>query len=106
MVCFWLFVRPALRRLQGIDDGFWRDALTGTLEAPLPGGGKRDRFLPARLTTREGELRVTPVAPRGSHDLAAFARGTGLVRIRAGSAAADAGSRCRVLPVGAGHQLA
>src|SRR6185436_12848903 len=82
MVGFWLFVRPALQRLRGIDASFWRDALTGTLDAPLPGGGKRDRFLPASLATRDGELRVTPVSPRGSHDLAAFAQGTGLLRIR------------------------
>lgn len=101
MVCFWLFVRPALQRLQGIDTGFWRDALTGTLAAPLPGGGKRDRFLPARLATHDGELRVTPVSPRGSHDLAAFAQGTGLLRIGAGSGAAREGDRCSVLPLAA-----
>ena len=65
------------------------------------GGGKRDRFLPARLATRDGELRVTPVSPRGSHDLAAFAQGTGLLRIRAGSAAAREGDRCSVLPLAA-----
>lgn len=99
MVCFWLFVRPALQRLQGIDAGFWRDALTGTLEAPLPAAVKRDRFLPTRLAARDGELFVTPVAPRGSHDLAAFAQGTGLVRVRAGSAAAAKGDRCSVLPL-------
>ena len=63
------------------------------------GGGKRDRFLPASLATRDGELRVTPVSPRGSHDLAAFAQGTGLLRIRAGSAPAGAGDPCNVLPL-------
>ena len=101
MVGFWLFARPALQRLQGIDAGFWRDALAGTLAAPLPGGGKRDRFLPARLATRDGELRVTPVSPRGSHDLAAFAQGTGLLRIPAGSGATKEGDRCSVLPLAA-----
>ncbi|HEV8238288.1 MAG TPA: gephyrin-like molybdotransferase Glp [Thermoanaerobaculia bacterium] len=101
MVCFWLFARPALLRLQGIEAGFWREALTGTLAAPLPAGAKRDRFLPARLATRDGELVVTPVSPRGSHDLTAFAQGTGLLRIRAGSAAANAGDRCSVLPLSA-----
>ena len=29
MVTFWLFVRPLLRRLQGLADGFWHGALTG-----------------------------------------------------------------------------
>ena len=101
MVCFWLFVRPVLRRLQGIDDGFWAGALTGMLTAAAPGASKRDRFLPATLETRDGKLRVTPISPRGSHDLAAFARGTGLLRIPAGSSPANAGDRCSVLPLAA-----
>jgi molybdopterin molybdotransferase len=99
MVCFWLFVRPALQRLQGFTDGFWHGALTGRLAAPLPASPGRDRFLPARLEPVDGELRVTPVLPTGSHDLAAYARGTGLVRIRAGSPPAEAGSPCSVLPI-------
>jgi molybdopterin molybdotransferase len=99
MVCFWLFVRPVLRRLQGIDDSFWAGALTGKLTAAAPGAGKRDRFLPAALEARDGKLRVTPISPRGSHDLAAFAQGTGLLRIPAGSSPAQAGDRCSVLPL-------
>ena len=99
IVCFWLFVRPALRRLQGIDDGYWAGALTGKLTAAAPGANKRDRFLPAKLEARDGKLRVTPISPRGSHDLAAFAQGTGLLRIPAGSSPAQAGDRCSVLPL-------
>ena len=98
MVCFWLFVLPALRRLQGIEAGFWRDALTGKLTTAAPGANKRDRFLPAKLETHDGKLRVTPISPRGSHDLTAFAQGTGLLRIPAGSPPAAAGDRCSVLP--------
>ncbi|MEO1365612.1 MAG: molybdopterin molybdotransferase MoeA, partial [Acidobacteriota bacterium] len=45
MVTFWLFVRPVLRRLQGLDDGFWRGSLRGRLDAPLRGARDRDRFL-------------------------------------------------------------
>lgn len=103
MVCFWLFVRPALRRLLGRDDGFWQGALEGELEVPLPAGkpvpGGRDRFLPAEVSTVGGRLRVRAVTPVGSHDLGAYARGTALVRIRAGAAARDAGDRCEVLPL-------
>ncbi len=102
MVCFWLFVRPALRRLQGIHDEPWRGALTGILDAPLPAGAaKRDRLLPASLEPRNGELHVTPQLARGSHDLAAYARGTGLVRVPAGSAPSPAGAACSVLPLAA-----
>ena len=99
MVSFWLFVRPALRRLLGFADSWWGPALRGTLAAPLPGAGPRDRFLPAAVETREGEILVTPHAFKGSHDLAAFSQGTALVRVRAGSDPAAAGARCEVLVV-------
>ena len=99
MVCFWLFVRPALRRLQGHDDGVWAGALPGVLSSPLPPGSKRDRFLPA-VARAEGErVAVTPVAPRGSHDLGAYARGNALLRIRSRAPAAAPGSPCTWLPL-------
>ncbi|HKI03497.1 MAG TPA: gephyrin-like molybdotransferase Glp [Thermoanaerobaculia bacterium] len=97
MVSFWLFVRPALRRLMGIEDSWWGSAVAGTLAAPLPAAGSRDRFLPAALEPREGRLLVTPFPPKGSHDLAAYAQGTGLVRVRAGAGAAEVGAECEVL---------
>lgn len=99
MVSFWLFVRPALRRLLGFEASWWGEALAGTLDAPLPGAGPRDRFLPAEIAARDGALRVVPHPPKGSHDLAAYARGTGLVRVRAGAAPAPAGAGCEVLPI-------
>lgn len=99
MVSFWLFVRPALRRLMGFEDSWWGPALAGTLAAPLPGAGPRDRFLPAEIETRDGELHVTPYLFKGSHDLAAYAHGTALARVRAGAARTEAGGRCEVLVV-------
>ncbi len=99
MACFWLFVRPALRRWLGVPDGFWHGALAAELLAPLPGAGGRDRFLPAEVTFASGVIRATPVPPRGSHDLAAFARGSALVRVRAGAPPAPAGAPCEILPL-------
>ncbi|HEY2296005.1 MAG TPA: gephyrin-like molybdotransferase Glp [Thermoanaerobaculia bacterium] len=99
MVSFWLFVRPALRRLMGFEDSWWGPALTGTLASPLPAAGSRDRFLPAEIEARNGELHVTPYFFKGSHDLAAYAHGTALARVRAGSARTEAGGRCEVLVV-------
>lgn len=99
MVSFWLFVRPALRRLLGFEASWWGEALAGILDAPLPGSGPRDRFLPAEIAVRDGAVRVTPYPPKGSHDLAAFGRGTGLVRVRAGAAPVPAGAACEVLPL-------
>ncbi|HYO14273.1 MAG TPA: molybdopterin molybdotransferase MoeA [Thermoanaerobaculia bacterium] len=101
MVAFWLFVRPALRRLLGIEDSWWGGALAGILDAPLPGAGPRDRFLAAEAAIRDGALRVTPFPPKGSHDSAAYARGTALMRVRPGAAPAPAGAACEVLLLGA-----
>ncbi len=100
MVTFWLFVRPALRRLLGYEDSFWHGALAATLAAPLPGAGPRERFLPAEIAVRDGEIFATPAPPKGSHDLAAYAPGTALVRVRPGAAPAAAGERCEVLGIG------
>ncbi len=97
MVAFWLFVRPALRTLMGIEDGWWSGALAGTLAAPLPGSKNRDRFLPAEAQVRQGRLFVTPRSPKGSHDLAAFGVGNALVRVQAGAEPADTGAACEVL---------
>ncbi|HVR30441.1 MAG TPA: gephyrin-like molybdotransferase Glp [Thermoanaerobaculia bacterium] len=99
MVCFWLLVRPALRRLSGLPDAYWREALRGTLTAPLPAARDRDRFLPARVRFTGGEARVEPLIPLGSHDLAAYARGTALVRAPAGSPERRAGEACEILPL-------
>ena len=100
MVSFWLFVRPALRRLQGHQDDPWAGAVAAVAATDLPGAGDRDRFLPARLRWVDGRAHVTPGAARGSHDLVAFARAEALVRVRAGSAPAAAGSPCSALPLG------
>jgi molybdopterin molybdotransferase len=96
MVSFWLFVRPALRRLMG-KEAHWWPAFPSVLAAPLPAAGPRDRFLPAEIAFRDGAVHVTPYPPRGSHDLAAYAQGAGLVRIRAGAEAAPAGGGCEVV---------
>jgi len=99
MACFWLFVRPALRRLQGLEDGFWHGAIRATLGAPLPGATHRDRFLPAQVDSAAGRLQAFPILPVGSHDLVAFAQGNALVRVPAGSAPAESGETCEILPL-------
>src|SRR3954464_4958560 len=73
MVTFWLFVRPALRRLMGFkNEAWWSGFLPGVLTHPLPGARDRDRFIPAEIEMRDGVVRVTPYPPMGSHDVAAF----------------------------------
>lgn len=99
MVGFWLFVRPTLRQLQSIPDAFWSGSLTGELAAPLPGAKGRDRFLTATVRFEPQRLLVTPQLARGSHDLAAFARGSALVRIAAHAEPTAVGETCRILPL-------
>jgi molybdopterin molybdotransferase len=100
MVAFHLFVRPALLRLLGRPATWWGDALQATLAAPLQAGKLRDRFLPCRTERRDGRLLATPIPQKGSHDVAAYAAGDALVRVRPGAEPARAGERCEVLLVG------
>ncbi len=99
MVTFWLFVRPLLRRLMGRDDGFWHGALDAVADAELPAAKGRDRFLPVQVRFADGRIRVIPHAPRGSHDVVAYAGGTALVRLRPHAAAVAAGGHCEILPL-------
>jgi molybdopterin molybdotransferase len=99
MVTFWLFVRPLLRRLSGLDDRFWHGALAAELTGPLPASKGKDRFFPARVGFEGGSLQATPLLPRGSHDVVAFARGSALVRTRPDSGPTAAGERCELLPL-------
>jgi molybdopterin molybdotransferase len=104
MVCFWLFVRPALRCLMGQADRYWHGALSAQLTAPLPATRDRDVFLPGeagfgRGSDQHDELEVTPLLPKGSHDVSAYARGSLLIRVPAGSEPRAAGDLCSVLPI-------
>lgn len=99
MVGFWLFVRPALRRLLGFKDGFWHGALRAVLAGELPAAKKRDRFFPARVSVRDGLIFAAPGGPLGSHDLMAYGHGTALVRIPANSPPTPIGAECEILPL-------
>jgi molybdopterin molybdotransferase len=99
MVGFWLFVRPLLRCLQGLQDGYWHGALIGELSEPLPAAKGRVRFLTAEIRSAGGRLLVTPLVAKGSHDLVAYAHGSALVRIPAHTSTLAAGQTCEILPL-------
>lgn len=99
MVAFWLFVRPTLRQLQGYRDDFWHGALSAELAEPAPGAKGRDRFLPAKVTFKNGRILAEAIQPKGSHDVAAYALGTALLRIPAHSPPQAAGAPCEILPL-------
>ena len=94
MVAFWLFVRPAIRRLMGDPADLWDAALPGTLGGPLGAGRARDRFVPARWRAIAGQAVIEPISPKGSHDLLAFGQASALVRVRAGAPQREAGEAC------------
>src|SRR6266536_346089 len=73
-VSFQLFVRPALRALQGIDPERLRGA-RAVLTAPLRSPAGKRSFARAFL---EG-ARVTPLSGQGSHRLASLARANALI---------------------------
>jgi molybdopterin molybdotransferase len=100
MVCYWLFVRPALRKLMGLEDGYWHGALAGDLADQLPGAKGRDKFLAAEIEVIDGRYKVRPRRSWGSHDLMAYSRGLAIVKAPAGSAPATPGAPCRFLPLG------
>jgi len=99
MAGFWLFVRPYLRRLMGREDSFWHGAIEGELVASLPPAKGRDRFLAAEIGFSDGRALVRPVPNKGSHDLASYALGTGMVRVPANAPAREPGESCEFLPL-------
>jgi molybdopterin molybdotransferase len=95
LVCFELFVAPALAALQGARHprpSFDR----GTLAVPIRQNPERDDLIRV-VRSESGEL--TPVSGQQSHQLATSARSDGLARIPAGTGELAAGSDVTYLPL-------
>ena len=99
MVCFWLFVRPALRRLMGFEDRYCHAPPTSTLAPAAPEATDLARFLPALIPVRYGELLASLTPGKGSHDLLAYGSGSAIARIPAGSSPSSVGDPCEILPL-------
>ena len=97
LVCFELFVRPALAALQGARDPrppFRRAALA----APVERSRDRDEMIRVRHTA---DGRVEPLQGQQSHQLVLTAAADGLARIPAGSGGLHAGAEIDYLSLGA-----
>jgi molybdopterin molybdotransferase len=98
LVCFELFVRPALRVLMGHADA-------GPRTVPLPLAADfayrtdRPTYYPARLETGDDGLRVRPVPWSGSADLRAWTAANAVVVFPAGDHRHPAGQRFPVLMI-------
>ncbi len=99
MVTFEVFVRSALLELQGARTP-GRPLLQAELLGPLKNRSKRRAHLPVVLRAAGAGLVADPIRSRGSADVVAHARATGLAVLEADQRDAAAGERVpvRVLP--------
>jgi molybdenum cofactor synthesis domain-containing protein len=96
-VTFNLFVRAALRAMQGASDTTLAHEYA-VLARDLKGSIDRESYLPAILRTDErGTLLAEPLKWGGSSDFVAFAKATALINLPAGPAKTAAGSVVRVV---------
>lgn len=97
MVTFEVFVRPALRALQGLTPHPVRlPARAAVKIAKQPG---LRHFIRATWEPREGALWATPLASQSSGSLSSAAGATCLIELAEGSGDVEIGSPCELLPV-------
>jgi molybdopterin molybdotransferase len=94
LVCFELFVRPALDRLAGRSGD--RTATTARLTCEHQQRGDRPTYFPAWLQSDHGQRSVTPVAWKGSADLRSLAAANCLAIFPAGDRQFAAGDEIEV----------
>jgi len=98
LVCFELFVRPALAILAGRPRQEWHlPRRRGVLTAATKAAADRPVYLPCRLAEAGQRLEVTPLPWTGSSDLVGLAVADGLVALLPG-ACSDVGTEVEVLP--------
>ena len=96
-VTFNLFVRTALRAMQGAKEPALKND-TAVLARDLKGSIERESYLPAVLRTDEkGTLLAEPLKWGGSSDFVAFARATALIDVPAGVKMIEAGDRVTIV---------
>ncbi|MGZ8794168.1 MAG: molybdopterin molybdenumtransferase MoeA, partial [Gaiellaceae bacterium] len=96
LVAVELFVRPALRSLQGaIEPGPIYEV--GRLATPVRRNGKRDELVRARTAQAGGETEVEPLSGQESHMIARAAAADALVLVPRGEGEIAAGAAVRFL---------
>jgi len=91
-VSFEVFVRPALRRLQGRSD-LNRPRISATLAEPVRSPPHKVSFLRVRLHADDGGWQARLTGPQGSGILASVTAADGLAEIPADTTRLDAGDR-------------
>jgi molybdopterin molybdotransferase len=97
LVCFELFVRPAIRALMALEPGpRW---LNATLTKDYPYRTDRPTYHPARLATSDAGLTIEPTPWFGSPDLRGVLPANAFVLLPEGDHVHRAGDRLMVLCV-------
>ena len=94
-----LFVKPALRALQGLTEPLPRFE-PGTLAAPLRRNDARDELVRARSRLDRNETVLDPVSGQESHMIASAAGADALVHVPRGDGELEAGAAVRWLRLG------
>jgi molybdopterin molybdotransferase len=89
MVTFQLFVRPALRAMQGADPGAERTV--AVLDEAVARNPRRDQAVRCRLRQAGDGLHAAPTGPQGSHVLSSMLKADALALVEAGEGAVEAG---------------
>jgi len=96
LVCFELFIRPAIAQLRGVRSAAWQPASL-PLAAAWSISTDRDTFHPARLHRTSQGASVEPLPWLGSPDLLTLSRADALVRVPPGAHTFPAGATLPVL---------
>ena len=103
LVCFELFVRPALQALLGRPpEGSHLPRAAARLGAAAKGADDRPVYAPCRLGREGGGLTAWPLPWTGSSDLVGLAVADGLLALPAGMRRAEAGATVEVVLLGEG----
>jgi len=98
LVCFELFVRPALLALQGASDPS-PQLSAGTLATSVRRNPERDDFIRVRTRRDSGTTILEPLHDQQSHQIAIAAQADALARIPAGDGELQAGTPVSFLPI-------
>ena len=94
MICFQLFVRPALAALQGATDA--PVAITAVLDDAVPLLPLREQAVRVRLSAHDDAWHAVPTGAQGSHMLTSMLGAEGLAMVAPGEGEAAVGTRVEV----------
>jgi molybdopterin molybdotransferase len=99
MVCFELYVRPALRKMQG-HRALHRGGARAVMEEPAKTPGRLMHFLRGVVRDDGGVLKVRLTGPQGSGILTSMAKANALIVVAEGRDAVLPGETVTVIPLG------